>query len=408
MRLLVLAATLLVSQTSGRFLRARQTQHVLVAQNSTPAEIKEKWDKMDEFLKIMFTISCKWKHGKDVNGAAAEKLQNGEIDHTEVEEYKKELRDNNLQGLTEACGKITAVGKERCRLGCGERWGEAMENRNECDGKCVTVYANFETDCKAKADNLQKVYEMKSSAADARKTCHEGFCKNHPTVWMKDAADMEVERDAQCATVCTEERITMACQRKWQLLVDFKMSAIASKCFEEGQVKTCYEGKATTAGTDQETCSSDGKSACATQSDSCKTDGDADNTFDEAKEFCEERKKLCESQVVEKCLKEHKAALETAQKECEDGDSEAMKECQADELTTAETTHMTDCTAETTPTCTSDCEKSCKVEELSTCLDNLKSEHDPATDFCEDFWNLLHDSAEVDPVTGDPIVLLAN
>ena len=33
---------------------------------ATPASIHEKYDKMDEFLKVMFTMACKWKHGKDV------------------------------------------------------------------------------------------------------------------------------------------------------------------------------------------------------------------------------------------------------------------------------------------------------------------------------------------------------
>jgi len=45
--------------------------------NETAAEIKAKWDKMDEFLKIMFQIACKWKHKNDVQGEAKEQFTKG-------------------------------------------------------------------------------------------------------------------------------------------------------------------------------------------------------------------------------------------------------------------------------------------------------------------------------------------
>ena len=58
----------------------------VVESNETATEIKAKWDKMDEFLKIMFQIACKWKHGADVRGEAREKLTDGEIGRDEVED----------------------------------------------------------------------------------------------------------------------------------------------------------------------------------------------------------------------------------------------------------------------------------------------------------------------------------
>merc|ERR1719282_2087499 len=43
------------------------------------AEIKKKWDNMDEFLRIMFTMACKWKHGKDVQGLKAHLMKEGDL-----------------------------------------------------------------------------------------------------------------------------------------------------------------------------------------------------------------------------------------------------------------------------------------------------------------------------------------
>lgn len=387
------------------------TAHLAVAaaRNQSVSEIHEKWDKMDEFLKIMFTIACKWKHGKDINGAAAEKLKNGELEPDEVEGYKKELQAENLQAVGQACGKMTAIGKEKCRSGCSERWGEAMEQRSQCDDKCVTVYTRFETTCKDKAENLEKVYDMKLSQATARKRCYEGFCPKLPTVWMNEQGSaMEAERDTQCDQYCTAEKIEIACRNKWQLEVDFVKSDITSSCFGEGKVKECFEEKKTTASSTQTQCSEEGKTKCTEQFESCKADGKTDETFKEAGEFCTERKKMCESQVVDNCLKEFNTALDSAQKECEGGDSEAMATCETEKLATAEQEAMEKCTAERTPTCVQTCKDECNTDKLGECLTNLKSESTPTEDFCEDFWKLLHSSSEVDPVTGDPIVLLAN
>jgi len=399
------------SLRKGSSLRStgRTVNLAVAVRNESVSEIHEKWDKMDEFLKIMFTIACKWKHGKDINGAAAEKLKNGELEPDEVDGYKKELQADNLQAIVQACGKMTAVGKEKCRSGCGERWGKAMEQRSECDGKCVTVYDRFGTTCKDKAENLEKVYEMKLSQTTARKRCYEGFCPKLPTVWMNEpGATMDAERDTQCDQYCTPEKIELACQNKWQLEVDFVKSDITSSCFGEGKVKECFDEKKTTASSTQTECSDGGKAECSTQFESCKTDGKTDSTeFKEAEEFCTERRKMCESQVVDRCLKEFNTALDTAQKECESGDSDAMATCQDEKLAAAEKDAMSECTTERTPTCVNDCKDDCNTDKLGECLTNLKSDLNPTQDFCEDFWNLLHSSSEVDPLTGDPIVLLA-
>jgi len=381
---------------------------IAARQNQTPTEIHEKWDKMDEFLKIMFTIACKWKHGKDVNGLAADKLAKGELEPVEIAGFKAQIQADNLQALSQACGKITAGGKERCRLGCGDRWGNAAQRRSECDRKCIDVYTRFQRGCNGKVENLKKVYEMKLSQSTAKKRCYEGFCADFPTVWMNENTDgMKAELDAQCVAQCTQENIDVQCERKWLLEVDFIKANLTQSCFEQGQVRTCFDGKKAVASTAQESCSSGGKQDCEAQFEACKIDGKVDTTYRDAKNFCEERRKLCRSQVKDRCLSEFRSALDQAEDECQKGDSSAFKACEEDGLTKAQQQAFAKCSSERGATCPHDCRGKCDVEKLGTCLGNLQSDGDVAGQFCEDFWHLLHDSSEVDPLTGNPIVLLA-
>jgi len=407
--LFVVTASLLVpcSSWSLRASRGHLADREEPAEIATPAEINAKWDKMDDFLGIMFKMACNWKHGKDVAGAAHEELKAGKLDGDEVTTFKEAIQSANLEQITQACGKLTATGKEKCRMSCQTRWGEAMVQRDACDEKCVTLYNQFDKDCSAKAENLQKVYEMKLRDADARKACYEGHCAKHPTVWMKDAAYMAAERDTQCEASCTEERITIGCERRWAAEVDFERTKITSSCFSEGEVTQCFEEKKTAAGSAQDACSTDGKGECGTQYDTCVAEGKVDQTFSSAKEFCEHRKTLCMEQVADNCNIAHEKALSVAKKECEAGDTDALKTCTSDKIAAAETDAMTACKEEHGPSCVSDCKKNCDVEAMGTCMGNLKSENNPGEDFCEDFWNLLHSSSEIDPVTGDPVVLLA-
>lgn len=370
------------------------------------SKIHEKWDKMDDFLEIMFMLACKAKHGKDVNGLAAEKLKEGSISADEVTEFKKKTQKENMNDLRKACGSIVAKGEGPCRQRCSDGFGDRMEKRNECDKKCVQAYGKFEDSCLKKAQNLEKVYEMKHMAASARKTCHEGHCSIFPTVWMMDEADQKAEVDKGCEARCTEDSIKASCEKKWALEVDFKIGAIRSECFANSKAKECYDDKAATVSTEQETCASDGAATCETQFTECTSKGETDANHKEGAEFCEERKKMCESQVTDSCLKEHKKGLDAAQKECEKESAEEMKTCEQDTLEAKETEELDACIAEKGPKCTEDCNKDCNVEEMNACLGKLDN-HDTSEMFCQDFWHLLHESSEVDPTTGNPIVLLA-
>lgn len=379
-----------------------------LAANLTIPEIQEKWDKMDDFVGIMFKLACKWKHGKDVNGLTAEKLKNGEISRDETVDFKKEKQAQNVQYLKEACGRIVAQNQGKCRQNCAARWGVAKGKRAECDKKCVTVYTNFEKSCISKAEDLKMVYDSKLKAASARKQCRQGHCAEIPSVWMKDSeADMKTEAEAQCGNQCTADKVKLTCDRKWLLQVDFLTPSVKSACFSEGKAKTCFDGEKATASTAHGQCTSSGKGTCDSQFTKCKQDGKTDATFKDAQAFCDERKKMCEAQVTKQCEEEHKKALEAGKDKCMKADASAFETCVTTKLGEQETAEKSKCVTETTASCPKDCLAKCNVASLNQCLGNLKSNSDEAEMFCENFWRMLRESSELDPATGDPVVFLA-
>jgi len=360
---------------------------------------------MDDFLEVMFIMACKWKHGKDVNGLAAEKLKNGDV--VGADGYHQEVQDlqtKNVKGLEKACGLIVAGQKEKCRKGCATRWNANAKERNGCDGKCVTVYKNFEVSCMQKADNLEKVYEQKTAKAAGQKQCYEGFCKEFPMVWMKaEEKEMNAEVETQCKSRCTDENVKAGCMKKWALEVDFITSSVAADCSEKSGVKTCFDKKKTDVSTAYDKCKTTTKASCDKDHTEC---GKKRGEEPDAKAFCDDRKKMCQKQSDKKCLDENKAGLDDAQSVCEKEAGKEFSTCKNDALSKKETVAMKECIADRGPKCKDDCAGKCKVEKMNQCLLHLRSEDDPGKMFCKDFWQLLHTSSEVDPVTGNPIVLL--
>jgi len=285
-----------------------------------------------------------------------------------------------------------------------------MEKRNDCDKKCVKAYDNFERSCSTKAASLEKVYSMKVKMATAREQCYQGWCEEFPSAWMKaDAAAMAAEVDTQCGKRCTADKIKARCENKFNLEVDFFRTKIESDCHDEGKdtVDTCYKTKADAAGTKSDTCESTGHGTCDTQFSECKTKGETDKSHKSAEEFCVGRQKMCKEQVTKSCVSDHKAEIEKAKDDCEAEAKTDAKTCFDKALETKEKDEVAKCEGDLTPKCPEDCKKKCDTEKMGQCLANLESDTDPAEEFCKDFWRLLHESSEVDPITGNPIVLLS-
>jgi len=401
---LLLAVLAVAPAVQGASLRHGSDSLVAKADPSKPAAIQAKWDKMDGFLKVMFGMACEWKNGKDVNGAAAEKLKDGDI--SGADGYAQEVKDiqaMNVQNLEGACGMIISESKKDCRDGCAARWNAITGKRQDCDAKCVSVYANFDRSCKSKADNLVKVYNQKSQKAAAQKACYEGHCKEFPQVWMKSSTkEMTDEVKAQCNTKdgrCTKAKIKTGCEGKWALNVGYVTAEVASKCAEDSGMTKCMDkkkGKATTA---YDKMKADDKKKCTADHKSCAAESGRKN----ADAFCEDRRKMCQDQSDAKCLKANKADLKAGESKCEDEDKEALTKCEGDELDKREAVAVKKCQDETAPKCETECAGKCEVPKMKNCLEMLYQKDDPGKVFCQDFWQLLHQTAETDPVTGDPI-----
>jgi len=401
MKLFILA--LLAVPAAGASLRAKP------AEPAKPAAIKEKWDKMDEFLEVMFTMTCKWKNGKDVSGAAAEKLKKGEVDGADG--YTQEVKDiqaKNVQGLKSTCGFITGDDKKKCRDGCAARWNQAAGDRDDCDERCVKIYGNFEKACNDKADNLKMVYAQKAQKAAAQKQCYEGHCKEFPMVWMKaEEKDMTKEVETQCKTRCTEKAVKATCQKKWAAEIDFVTVSVNSDCQDKSGVKKCFDDKKKKTSTDYDACKKKTAASCDKDAAACNKKGNTDKNFKDAKGFCDDRAKMCQKQSDEKCLADNNDAIDSAEAACEKEAGAELTDCQDKALEKLEKDSEKKCISDTTPTCKKDCGGKCQVAKMNACLLMQSNKADPTKLFCTDFWNLLHRSSEIDPITGNPIALLS-
>lgn len=395
-----LALAILAVPADGTALRLR-------GEPAKPADIKNKWDKMDGFLEVMFTMACKWKNGKDVFGQGAAALKDGEVEGAAgYQAYVKDLQARNVKGLQKSCGLIIAESKKSCRDGCAASWNALAAKRDECDEKCEKVYSNFERSCASKVDNLAKVYSQNSAMAEAQQQCYRGHCGKFPMVWMKeDEKAMTDEVKEQCEKRCTEKNIKIGCQEKWAAEIDFVTSDVNSKCAEESGVSKCLDGKKSGVSSEYDKCKSDTEKTCGDEFKTCTDKGNADKNFKDAKAFCTDRKKMCLEQSADKCLKENKAALKEAEADCKKDAAKELQTCQDDELEKREKAAEKKCIDKRTPTCKKDCNASCEVNKMNTCLAKLKTKDDPGKLFCKDFWSMLHSSAEVDPVTGMPVAL---
>jgi len=401
MALATLVLALLASHAAGITLRD--------ASPPKPKAIKEKWDKMDDFLEVMFTMACQAKHGKDVNGLAAEKLKQGKVDGASgYVAHVKKTQAGNLEGLEQSCGFIVGDGKKKCREGCASRWNGNAGARNGCDGKCVTVYAKFEKSCMKKALDLEKVYQQKNSKAAAQKQCYEGHCKEFPQVWMKGRAkDQKAEVETQCSSRCTGKNVKSGCQKKAVIAQKLVAANVASKCAEKTGVTKCFKGKKSAVDASYKKCKSTTKATCSKAFAVCSKKGNTKKNFKDAKAFCVDRKKMCLKQADQKCLDDNKADLDSAEKKCTQAASKSFKSCKATKMKKRMASRMTRCLKRQAPKCKKDCLGKCQVSKMNNCLLMLKTQGDPAKMFCKDFWHLLHTSSEVDPVTGNPIVLLS-
>jgi len=368
---------------------------------SLPGAIAEKWDKMDMFVGEMFKMACTWKHGKDINGLASVKLKNGELEGgKEYREDVKKIQLGNVKGVMKACGMITSTQGKKCRTDCAERWGESANKREACDDKCVLIYKNFEKSCVEQGRNLATIYEQKRQKAAAQMECYTGFCNEFPSVWVKNSEEnMNISMNASCNKLCTTDSVQNRCSQKWAKEVSSKTLDIALACNENNSAafKQCFKDSKTVSSTNYTNCKTNTNSTCTSAFTNCTAEAGPNAS----KAFCDERKKVCEDQSNAKCLSENNDALAAGKASCTKANHNAVALCKTDTLNTTKTNDMASCMGTRMPACHTGCHDKCKVYEMNQCLAQGQ-QGDFGVQFCNDFWQMLHASSEVDPVTGDP------
>merc|ERR1712146_515026 len=113
-----------------------------------------------------------------------------------------EIHDKNVEELSLACGQIVAVQEKKCRM-LPEIYHDQMEERNARDGKCEKAYDDFETTCKSKAGDLEKIYKLQVQTMAAKQKCYGDWCPEFPTVYTMDGADAQnAEVEKRCKPRC--------------------------------------------------------------------------------------------------------------------------------------------------------------------------------------------------------------
>lgn len=369
----------------------------------SPDEIHAQYDKMDDLLKLLFSIGCKMKHQRDVQHYAEQGLKAGTATVEEFEATLQSTQDKEVVAIKSACPMIVASQMPKCRSGCAARWNTLLKQRDSCDDKCVKVYNTFEEQCTAKAEQLRSIYALTAKQVAAKKKCYDKWCPMLPNVQaMTEEAQMVEAVSTHCSKNCEEGQIELRCHQKFQLEIDFHMAEIKSQCAEEGTTKKCFDDKKGKVGEDHETCKSDGMAGCEAQLKKCESQGIKDTNAEAAQSYCDKTMQTCVDSTTAKCLKTFKSGLDALKKHCESEGKSDFDKCTGEELGKREEAAMANCdVANGKVICQEECKDKCKIGEMTTCLGNL-NQPDATKDFCEDFWGLIEQATDFDRKTGDP------
>jgi hypothetical protein len=382
-------------------------------------DIIKKYDGLEAVAEVLFTIACKAKHKLDVAGAATEKTKDEGWKQPQMMDYIKKIQKAQVGDLKQTCGKLTAKSSEKCLKSCTTRWASAgaqslPKQKEGCINMCNIKHRNWEEECLGQVENLKQVYIVEQDQLSGAQKCVDQHCPKFPQVTMinnddKEAAMSEKQSivDAGCDKMCTEEGIEATCAKEFTLNVDFVMFEIEETCQGEAKpaMDTCMGDKQGDIDADFEDCKTKDGETCDSQAEECMAD-QADDTAakEEAQKFCDERKTMCQEQVSKHCSEANEKALKVATKECKVAYDEEMKTCIADATEKKREEDVKACVDKTTPTCKDDCQDGCQLEDLDKCQEDLMDAGRGVTQsFCEDVWQWLYDSEQVDPKTGDVI-----
>jgi len=378
---------------------------------SDATEAKLKWiKKAGKVNKALFSIACRFKHKTDIRGLAESRMRAEGWEAEEFQDFISDVQKENVETMKESCGLISADSWKRCREGCSNRW-HAKEGTNKftaeketCIGLCEKKHKDWKVDCEGQSENLKNLYTVHQTDALKGSSCQNLHCRRFPDILTGETKeDMEKTRDENCGKECTPERITRKCKQKYLMEKDFKLMDFEDECHQEKKVdlETCQKELEGKVSTDHTQCESDLKATCGSQYDECVGKGDQGREA-----FCSSRQNLCEEQVTAECLGKHKKALEEGADTCVDTFDTDKKACVKERITKDETESLKKCEENDGPECDTTCKEKCNVDDLQSCLGELASTAGATDAFCNNLWDWLYASEEVNPKTGDPAPLL--
>jgi hypothetical protein len=186
-------------------------------------EITGKFDAWENFFQIMFTISCRSKHSTDVKGLAQEVWKNadGKLDMETYTGLMKDIQKENVDGMKEACGMITAEGSPKCRMSCQTNHGDNMQMRDACDSKCETKYRLFETECYNKVETLKNVYSVELGMLANYYACADMHCPDYPVTTGDNCNEADLEKcKSDMVTDMQKEATTDFCEAMWDWIYE--------------------------------------------------------------------------------------------------------------------------------------------------------------------------------------------
>lgn len=379
-------------------------------------DVTKKYTDAESVSEVLFKIACNAKHKTDIDGLARDKAKQEEFTEKEFQAYVKKLQDANMVQMKEVCGHVNAKAKHECATHCTENWAKGGEyslpmRKKRCNDQCTLKHDNWETECMVQVENLGQVYVAEQGNLANTKKCQEIHCKDFPATLMMKEDEANDHKKEGCKDQCTDKQIKAKCVKRWGLNADTAGMAYQEECQEETKADVldpCVDDGTTKADDDSKTCKDDGKTKCDDEHTKCldeaKSGGEDTMVGAHADSICGVRKDVCNTQVTEKCMNEHKEALEKMGKKCKKEYKEKSKECYDKKMEDGAKEFKDKCFDDIKPTCKEDCEEDCQIGDMQTCKKDMIAKAFGATaKYCQGLWRWMFDSEQYDMKTMDPI-----
>jgi len=150
------------------------------------------------------------------------KNADGKLDMETYTQLMKDIQAENVAGMKESCGMITAEGLPKCRMACQSNHGDNMVMRDACDSKCESKYRIFEDECYNKVETLKNVYSVELGMLGNYYACADMHCPDYPVTdncSEEQLADLEKCKN-DMVTDMQKEATTDFCEAMWDWIYE--------------------------------------------------------------------------------------------------------------------------------------------------------------------------------------------